>query len=146
MIVDAGPQVSEAAWERVEERVRGELRNHFRPEFLNRVDDIIVFHPLSRADILHIVDLQLRRLERMLAERKLGLEVTPPAKELLAERGYDPVYGARPLKRVIQQMVQNPLALELLDGQFHEGEIVLVDRQGDELRITPAPVAERIGA
>jgi ATP-dependent Clp protease ATP-binding subunit ClpB len=146
LIVDAGPQASEVAWERVEERVRGELRNHFRPEFLNRVDDIIVFHPLSRADILHIVDLQLRRLERMLAERKLGLEVTPAAKELLAERGYDPVYGARPLKRVIQQLVQNPLALELLDGQFHEGEIVQVERQGDGLRITPAPVAERIGA
>jgi ATP-dependent Clp protease ATP-binding subunit ClpB len=147
LIVDAGAQVNEAAWARVEERVRGELRNHFRPEFLNRVDDIIVFHPLSQADILRIVDLQLVHLKRLLADRKLGLEVTPAAKEFLAERGYDPVYGARPLKRAIQQMVQNPLALELLEGKFHEGEVVLIDRQGDGLRITRAPrIAERIGA
>jgi ATP-dependent Clp protease ATP-binding subunit ClpB len=147
LIVDAGPQANEAAWERVEERVRGELRNHFRPEFLNRVDDIIVFHPLSQSDILRIVDLQLRHLERLLADRKLGLEVTPAAKEFLAERGYDPVYGARPLKRVIQQMVQNPLALAVLEGEFHEGDVVLIDRQGDGLRIArKARAAERIGA
>jgi ATP-dependent Clp protease ATP-binding subunit ClpB len=151
LIVDAGAQVGEEAWERIEDRVRAELRNHFRPEFLNRVDDVIVFHPLSRADILQIVDLQLRHLERLLSARHLGLEVTPAAKELLAAQGYDPVYGARPLKRVIQRMVQNPLALEVLEGEYHDGDVVRIDRAGDGLGITraapsPAPVAEPVGA
>jgi ATP-dependent Clp protease ATP-binding subunit ClpB len=103
-----------ASWDRVEERVRDELRNHFRPEFLNRVDDIIVFRPLSREDLVRIVDLQLVRLEQLLAGRHLRLEVTTEARELLAEQGYDPVYGARPLKRVIQRELQNRIALELL--------------------------------
>ena len=126
LIVDAGAQPDEAAWGRVETRVRDELRNVFRPEFLNRVDDIIVFHPLSRADILRIVDLQLDRLAHTLAERKLGLEVSREAREFLAAQGYDPVYGARPLKRVIQRLLQNPIAIELLEGHYHEGDVVQV--------------------
>jgi ATP-dependent Clp protease ATP-binding subunit ClpB len=118
----------------MEQRVRDELRNHFRPEFLNRVDDIIVFRQLSREDLVRIVDLQLERLERMLAQRNLALEVTPDAKALLAAEGYDPVYGARPLKRVIQRRLQNPIALELLEGNFHEGDTIRVERDGDNLR------------
>jgi ATP-dependent Clp protease ATP-binding subunit ClpB len=114
--------------------VRDELRNHFRPEFLNRVDDIIVFRQLSRDDLVRIVDLQLQRLQRTLAERHITLEVSPEAKALIAAEGYDPVYGARPLKRVIQRLLQNPIALELLEGNFHEGDTVRVERDGDALR------------
>jgi ATP-dependent Clp protease ATP-binding subunit ClpB len=149
-IVDAGAQLDPKGWERVEERVRDELRNHFRPEFLNRVDDIIVFRQLSREDLVQIVDLQLERLQRMLAQRHLGLEVTPEAKTLIAAEGYDPVYGARPLKRVIQRRLQNPIALELLEGNFHEGDTIRVERQGDQLRFErverPEPVPEMAGA
>jgi ATP-dependent Clp protease ATP-binding subunit ClpB len=131
----------------VEDGVRNELRNHFRPEFLNRVDDIIVFRPLTREDLARIVDIQLRGLERMLAARHLALEVTPEARALLAQHGYDPVYGARPLKRVIQRELQNPIALELLEGNFHEGETVKVERVGDRLRLVQGVAApEMVGA
>ncbi|HEV2085451.1 MAG TPA: AAA family ATPase, partial [Gemmatimonadales bacterium] len=142
-IVDAGAQLDPKGWERVEERVRDELRNHFRPEFLNRVDDIIVFRQLSREDLVRIVDLQLERLEHMLAQRHLHIEVTPEAKALIAAEGYDPVYGARPLKRVIQRRLQNPIALELLEGNFHEGDTIRVDRKGDELRFERVERAAR---
>jgi ATP-dependent Clp protease ATP-binding subunit ClpB len=136
IIVGAGA-VSAEAWDRVEERVRDQLSNHFRPEFLNRVDDVIVFRPLSREDLAQIVDIQLRRLERTLAERHLHLEVTPEARVLLANQGYDPVYGARPLKRVIQRELQNAIALEILEGKFSEGETIRVEREGDHVRLVP---------
>ena len=142
-IVDAGA----ATWDRVEERVRDELRNHFRPEFLNRVDDIIVFRPLSREDLARIVDLQLVRLEQLLAARRLNLEVTPEAREVLAEQGYDPVYGARPLKRVIQRELQNRIALELLEGTFNEGDTIRVERDGHTLKLVhPSRVPEMASA
>ncbi|HEV8149178.1 MAG TPA: ATP-dependent chaperone ClpB [Gemmatimonadales bacterium] len=123
-------------WEAVEERVRAELRNHFRPEFLNRVDDIVVFRPLSREDLDQIVALQIARLDRLLAERHLVLKLTPEARELLAERGYDPVYGARPLKRVIQRMLQNPVAMAVLEGRFGSGDTIIAEREDDHLRFT----------
>jgi ATP-dependent Clp protease ATP-binding subunit ClpB len=113
----------------VENAVLAELRRHFRPEFLNRVDDIVVFKPLGMPELTTIVNLQLRRLESLLADRKLRLEVTPAARELIAQEGYDPAYGARPLKRAIQRLVQNPLALRVLEGEFPEGETVVVDRE-----------------
>jgi len=142
-IVEAGG----TSWDRVEERVRDELRGHFRPEFLNRVDDIIVFRPLSRSDLVRIVDLQLVRLEQLLAARGLKLEVTPEARELLAEQGYDPVYGARPLKRVIQRELQNRIALELLEGTYNEGETVRVERDNHTLKLVhPSPVPEMASA
>jgi ATP-dependent Clp protease ATP-binding subunit ClpB len=142
-IVDAGG----ASWDRVEERVRDELRNHFRPEFLNRVDDIIVFRPLSRSDLVRIVDLQLARLEELLAGRNLKLEVTPESRERLAEQGYDPVYGARPLKRVIQRELQNRIALELLEGTFNEGDTIRVERDGHTLKLVhPSRVPEMASA
>ncbi len=118
-------------WEQVETRVLEMLRQAFKPEFLNRVDDVIIFRPLSREDITRIVDLQLARVERLLAERKLSLEITPAAKQLLVAEGYDPVYGARPLKRAIQRLLQNPLALAVLEGEFTEGDRVRVDRAQD---------------
>jgi len=147
IIVDAGAQANDTAWSGVEQRVRDELRNYFRPEFLNRVDDIIVFRPLSREDLVQIVDIQLRHVEDLLQARHLRLEVTPEARELLASQGYDPVYGARPLKRVIQRELQNPVALELLEGNFHEGDTIRVERAGDHLRFTrAAPAPERASA
>ncbi len=136
IIVSAGA-VGDEGWERVEERVRDQLSNHFRPEFLNRVDDVIVFRPLSRDDLAQIVDIQLRRLEQTLSERHLHLEVTPQARELLAAQGYDPVYGARPLKRVIQRELQNPIALEILEGRFSEGDTIRVERDGEHVRLVP---------
>ncbi|HEY2067512.1 MAG TPA: ATP-dependent chaperone ClpB [Gemmatimonadaceae bacterium] len=112
-------------WALVETQVTQTLRSHFKPEFLNRVDDIIIFRPLSQKDIEHIVDLQLRQFDRLLADRKITLEVTPEAKRLLAEEGYDPAFGARPLKRAVQRLIQNPLALLLLEGRFQEGDRVV---------------------
>jgi ATP-dependent Clp protease ATP-binding subunit ClpB len=106
------------------------LRATFRPEFLNRVDEIVVFRPLSREQIGQIVEIQLGRLRKLLAERKLSLELTPQARAELADEGYDPVYGARPLKRVIQQRLQNPLALKILQGEFKDGDTVLVGVSG----------------
>jgi ATP-dependent Clp protease ATP-binding subunit ClpB len=120
-------------WELVEQQVMAELRRQFRPEFLNRVDDVIVFRPLREEQIEHIVDLQLTRLRRLLGDRKMSLEVTPSAKRLLATEGYDPAFGARPLKRAIQRMLENPLALELLEGRFAEDDVVRVDAEDGAL-------------
>ncbi len=113
-------------WAETERQVTQALRQTFRPEFLNRVDDVVVFRPLGREEIVRIVDLQLAHLEQLLADRKLTLEVTPEAKRLLAEEGYDPAFGARPLKRAIQRLVQNPLAMAVLEGKFSEGDLVVV--------------------
>jgi ATP-dependent Clp protease ATP-binding subunit ClpB len=112
----------------IEAQVLGALRQHFRPEFLNRVDDIIIFRPLGKEQIEHIIDLQLKRLEQLLADRKLSFELTPGAREVLATEGYDPAFGARPLKRAIQRLLQNPLALAVLEGRFAEGDHIVVDR------------------
>jgi ATP-dependent Clp protease ATP-binding subunit ClpB len=114
----------------MQREVKRILEGHFRPEFLNRVDEIIIFRPLEKDAILRIVDLQAELLRRRLADRKVGLELTDKAKELLAERGYDPVYGARPLKRAIQQDIQNPLAMRILAGEFCAGDTVRVDVDG----------------
>ena len=142
-IVEAGPAVNEAAWDRVTDRVLEELRKHFRPEFLNRVDDIIVFRQLTQADLGRIVELQLAKLRKQLQQRGIGLEMAPEATALLVEQGYDPVYGARPLKRVIQRLLQNPIALEVLEGQFTEGDVIMVRREGDALRIEPKAAQSR---
>jgi ATP-dependent Clp protease ATP-binding subunit ClpB len=109
------------------------LTERFRPEFLNRIDEIVEFEPLSREQLGEIVELQLARLRRRLAERGLELELTDEAKELVAEAGWDPTYGARPLKRALQRLVENPLALRLLEGEFEEGDTVLVDAHAGEL-------------
>src|SRR5436305_11083406 len=113
-------------------RSADQMREHFRPEFLNRVDEIVVFEPLSREQLAEIVELQIERLRARLAERKITLDVTDAAKEALAEAGWDPTYGARPLKRAIQRLVENPLALRLLEGDFAEGDTIRVDaHEGD---------------
>jgi ATP-dependent Clp protease ATP-binding subunit ClpB len=107
------------------------LKAEFRPEFLNRVDDIVVFRPLARADLGRIVEIQLARLRKLLADRQLTIELSEAARELVADAGYDPVYGARPLKRALQRMVQDPLASRLLKGEFHRGDHVVVDEGKD---------------
>jgi ATP-dependent Clp protease ATP-binding subunit ClpA len=103
------------------------LRAVFRPEFLNRVDDIIVFNALTREHLTEIVDIQLSTVTKLLKERKIGLEITAAAKDRIVSEGYDPQYGARPMKRAIQRLVQDPLAHKLMHGDFVEGDAVLVD-------------------
>ena len=123
-------------WEQVETKVLDLLRQAFKPEFLNRVDDVIIFRPLGQDEITRIVDLQIARVTQLVAERKLTLEVTPAARSLMAAEGYDPVYGARPLKRAIQRLLQNPLAMAVLEGEYVEGDTVRVDRAKDGNRLT----------
>jgi ATP-dependent Clp protease ATP-binding subunit ClpB len=120
-------------YEAMEKEVRKVLETHFKPEFLNRVDEVIIFKPLGKEAILAIVGLQLELLAKRLADRKIGIEVSKEAQELLAERGFDPVYGARPLKRTIQRDVQNPLAMKILAGEYGEGDtaVVGVDKAGE---------------
>jgi ATP-dependent Clp protease ATP-binding subunit ClpB len=117
-----------ADWSSVEDIVLAEMRRHFRPEFLNRVDDIIVFRPLTKQDLRQIVELQLERVRRLLAERRITLDITEAAEDVIAEEGFDPAFGARPLKRAIQRLVQNPLAMRILEGEFDEGDVVRVER------------------
>jgi ATP-dependent Clp protease ATP-binding subunit ClpB len=119
--------------QRMRQMVLDTMRQFFRPEFLNRVDEIVIFHPLGKEQLVEIVGIQLRRLEKLLGGRNLTLVVTPAAKAWLAESGYDAVYGARPLKRAIQREVQDPLALKLLNGEFRDGETVVVDFQKGHL-------------
>ncbi len=114
-------------YEAMQREVRKLLESSFRPEFLNRIDEVIIFRALDRSTIARIVELQLAHLQKRLGEKKIKLVITPKAVELLADHGYDPVYGARPLKRTIQQEVQNPLALELLEGRYREGDSVRID-------------------
>ncbi|TET22329.1 MAG: ATP-dependent chaperone ClpB [Candidatus Aminicenantes bacterium] len=114
-------------FEKMEKEVRAIMDRHFKPEFLNRVDEIIIFKSLSKEVILKIVDKQLEELRKRLREKKIDIEVSKEAKRLLSERGYDPAYGARPLKRAIQQDVQNPLALKILEGQYMEGDTIKID-------------------
>jgi ATP-dependent Clp protease ATP-binding subunit ClpB len=118
---------------RTRDAVMNELRQAFRPEFLNRVDDVIIFHSLTKEQLRQIVEIQLRGLRQRLADRGLTLEVTPAAQDLLAEQGFDPVYGARPLKRTIQHLVQDPLAMRILEGEFRDGDTVMVDAKNGEI-------------
>lgn len=125
--------IKELGAEAARERVLEELDRTFRPEFLNRIDEIIIFRSLTKEDLLQIVDIQTCYLRDLLAERRIGLELADAARQHLAEAGYDPVYGARPLKRVIQREVQDPLALALLRGEFAEGDIVRVDARDGQM-------------
>ena len=117
----------------MERLVGAALREAFKPEFLNRVDETIIFNSLGRNEIKSIVEIQLKRLRQNLANRKISLELSERAQALIAEKGYDPAYGARPLKRTIQRMIQDPLAIKILDGEFKEGDVVKIDAIGDEL-------------
>jgi len=118
--------------------VMEELRRSFRPEFLNRLDEVVLFRRLSRSDLRRIVDLRIDELRRLLVERRMELRLTEAAREALVEEGYDPQYGARPLKRVIQRRIQNPLALEILDGRLTSGDVIEVDFKDDSFVLRKA--------
>ena len=126
-IAEAGGTMQE-----IREAVEQTLRTRFLPEILNRIDEKIVFHPLGRDQIGRIVDLQLNLLATRLEAQEFKLEVTPAARRALGDQGYDPIYGARPLKRVIQQQIANPLATELLKGEYHPQQTIHVDYQDDQ--------------
>ena len=134
MTSNIGAQNLNTAWAEGEEgfedaktRVIDSLKQHFRPEFLNRVDDIVVFHPLGESQLTHIVDLRLNDLRKLLLDRKISLELTEAAREAIFKAGYDRAYGARPLKRAIQRLVQDPLALRILEGTVLHGSHVVID-------------------
>jgi ATP-dependent Clp protease ATP-binding subunit ClpB len=110
-----------------------DLKKHFRPEFLNRVDDIVVFHSLGEQQLAHIIDLRLGELEHLLKDRKITLEMTPAARKLVFDAGYDRAYGARPLKRAIQRLVQDPLAMRILNGDVRHGDHIRVEVEGHAL-------------
>jgi ATP-dependent Clp protease ATP-binding subunit ClpB len=135
---------STEGFERASKQVMEALHGHFKPEFLNRVDDIIIFHPLGKEQLVKIVELRLEDLRRLLADRKISLELTDAAKELLFTEGYDPNFGARPLKRAIQKLVQDPLALKILDGEVLHGDHVIVDADKKAGKMT-FKVSERVG-
>ncbi|MHC1571469.1 MAG: AAA family ATPase, partial [Methanosarcinales archaeon] len=124
--------------EEMRRQVMEALRQEFKPEFLNRLDEIIIFHPLSEEEIKSIVDIQIRRIQERLAEKKLTLSLTDAAKEFLARAGYDPNYGARPLKRAIQHHILDPLSLKIIRGEFSEGDRIQVDEEDGKLIFTKA--------
>ena len=131
----AGQQIQElsdssgADWE-IEAHVKGALKSYFKPEFLNRIDETIIFHTLKHEHLEKIVEIQLAYLKQRLKDRHLDVTFTDAAKQQLMDEGYDPAYGARPLKRVIQQRLENPLATEILAGKFNEGDAVNIDTDG----------------
>jgi ATP-dependent Clp protease ATP-binding subunit ClpB len=119
----------------IDSLIQDALRRHFRPEFLNRIDDIIVFHRLGIKELKKVVDIQVATLAERLKAKGIKLELTDKAKDLLGRQGYDPVYGARPLRRVIQKLLQDPIALRLLQGELKEGQTLTVEAQGNDLVI-----------
>jgi ATP-dependent Clp protease ATP-binding subunit ClpB len=128
--------------EEMRNRVMDALRNHFRPEFLNRVDEVVLFHRLEREQLRQIVEIQLDNVRGLLVERDITLALTEAAKDLLVREGYDPAYGARPLKRVIQRSIIDPMASQVIQGEIRDGDHMLVDAEGDELTFAvtePAP-------
>jgi ATP-dependent Clp protease ATP-binding subunit ClpC len=135
----------EQTYESMKEKLLDEMKKRFRPEFLNRIDAPLVFRSLTKEHIRKIVDLMLTSVTQQLTEKKIKLEVTDTAKDFLGEKGYDEVFGARPLRRVIQDMVEDKLSDDLLRGKFREGDTVVVDLEGEEIVIHPAPVEALLG-
>ena len=133
-------------YDRMQAKVTEQLRLHFRPELLNRIDETIVFHALNKEQITRIVDLLLAGTQRQLADRRMTLEVTDGAKDLIADAGFDPLYGARPLRRTIQRLVENPISSGILRREFREGDTIVVDRDGERLGARlKVPTAHREG-
>jgi ATP-dependent Clp protease ATP-binding subunit ClpC len=141
---DASPAEAENLYDRMQRKVMSELRNHLRPELLNRIDEVIVFHALNREQIGEIVGLLLKKTERSLAERGMGLQVTDSAKRVLAEQGFDPLYGARPLRRTIQRLVENPISSGILRKEFTDGDTIVVDADGNG-KLTPRLLVPGMG-
>jgi ATP-dependent Clp protease ATP-binding subunit ClpC len=126
-------------YERMKNKVNDELKQHFRPEFLNRIDDVIVFHQLTEEEIVAIVDLMLGRLDVQLRNKDMGIEMTKDAKALLAKKGYDPVLGARPLRRTIQREIEDALSEKILFGELNPGQIVVVDAVAEDPLVKDGP-------
>jgi len=141
LILEYRGQLQGDQYERMKESVLDAMRRHFRPEFLNRVDEIIVFHSLSEEDLKKIVEIQLDRLRARLVERRITLELTDEAKTHLAQTGYDPVYGARPLKRAIQREIETPLSRLILKGEVKDNSLVRASLSGGEITFSTAPLA-----
>jgi ATP-dependent Clp protease ATP-binding subunit ClpB len=141
MTSNLGNQLWEGGHTVLRDEITRLLQAHFRPEFLNRIDEIVVFHPLGKEHLANIVDIQLKHVSHLLADKGYRLEVSEAAREYLAETGYDPDFGARPLKRLIQREVQDPLALKILSGEFKDGDLIRVDR-GPEGLLFSATVPE----
>jgi ATP-dependent Clp protease ATP-binding subunit ClpC len=144
-------QSSQEQYDKMKDKVLTEMKKLFRPEFLNRIDATVVFRALGREEIRAIVDLQLSRTQKQLKEQRLVMEVTDAARDVLLEKGFDPVFGARPMRRAIQNLIEDPLAEGLLHGRFTPGDVVLVDRAGDDLTLetkqsAPAPEEEKVPA
>ena len=139
----------EKDFSRTREEMLEDLRRTFRPELLNRIDEIIVFQPLTEAQIEQIVDLMLHRVQKQLAERKIALQSTESARAHLAKEGFDPEYGARPLRRTVQRLVENPIARGLLQGEYREGDTIILDVEDDKLvprLFVPASAQEAAGS
>jgi ATP-dependent Clp protease ATP-binding subunit ClpB len=124
----------------MEQRIWDSLRSTFKPEFLNRVDEIIIFQSLSSEQISQIVDIQVDRLRKRLEDKKIDLKLSDSARQFLAQKGYDPAYGARPLKRAIQKYIENPLAMELLSGNIHPGNTVVAEAEEENLVFYQKPL------
>jgi ATP-dependent Clp protease ATP-binding subunit ClpB len=146
MTSNLGNQLWEGEQNVTRDAINRILQNHFRPEFLNRIDEIVVFHPLTRDQLSEVVDFQLQRVSKLLADKGYYLEVSQAAKQFLADEGYDPAFGARPLKRTIQRELQDPLALKILSGEFREGDVIEVERGPDGLVFTTAVQGEVVEA
>jgi ATP-dependent Clp protease ATP-binding subunit ClpC len=138
-------KTQEQSHERMKENLLGELKKTFRPEFLNRIDGVVVFHSLTKENIRQIVDLMLASVSQQLAEKEIKLEVTDAAKDFLGEKGYDEVFGARPLRRVIQDMVEDKLSDSLLRGAFRAGDTAVVDLEGEEIVVHSPAVGALLG-
>jgi len=130
------PEATEENYQRMKDAVMEVVGAHFRPEFINRIDESVVFHPLGREQIRAITTIQIDYLRKRLAERELGLKLSDAVLDKLGEAGFDPVYGARPLKRAIQQQLENPLAQKILAGHFHPGQVVEISLKGGRLQFT----------
>jgi ATP-dependent Clp protease ATP-binding subunit ClpC len=126
-----GQATEELSYEKMKERVQEELKRNFRPEFLNRIDEVIVFHELTKPEVHSIVDLLMRRVSEQLESQDVGIELTEVAKDLLAAEGYDPALGARPLRRAIQRLIEDPLSEKILWKEYEAGDTVIVDAETD---------------
>jgi len=138
-------KLQQKSYDRMKDKLLEELKRRFRPEFLNRIDDVVVFRPLNKTDIRQIVELMLSAVSKNLAEKEIKLEVTEAAKDLLGEKGYDEVFGARPLRRTIQNLVEDKMSEELLRGKFTTGDTVIVDVADGEISVHAAPVGAGTG-
>jgi ATP-dependent Clp protease ATP-binding subunit ClpC len=136
------PDDPNVSYEKLKDKVIEETKKIFNPEFMNRLDETIVFHKLGEEEISQIIELMLSELDERMSEKKLSLHLTAPAKELIAEQGFDPAYGARPLRRTIQKLIEDPLSEDIIKGRIEEGSEVRVSRKGDELVFTTSEQEE----